>query len=116
MRHEQADDAAKGWLLGPWNSSLPLSVGFANAGVDEPHLHLRTTEIYLVARGAATIRVDNRTVELSPGEVLVVEPDEAHTFLSSSEDYFHFVLQTPGLAGEEAHADKRAVERGRLGL
>jgi len=35
-----------------------------------------------------------------------VEPGEMHTFLASSPDYFHFVIQTPGLTGDEAAADK----------
>jgi mannose-6-phosphate isomerase-like protein (cupin superfamily) len=116
VRHEQADDAAKGWFLGPWNSDLPVSVGFANEGVDEPHLHARMTELYLVARGTSTIRIDDRTVELAAGDLLVVEPGEAHTFLASSDDYFHFVVHAPALVGEEARADKHPVSRERLGL
>lgn len=116
MRHERKDDAAKGWFFGPWNSELALSVGYANEGVDEPHVHERMTELYLVARGSSTIRVDDRTVELTAGDVLVVEPGEAHTFLASSDDYLHFVVHTPALAEAEAQADKRAVPRERLGL
>jgi quercetin dioxygenase-like cupin family protein len=50
-------------------------------------------------------------MELQAGDVLVVEPGEAHTFLESSDDYFHFVVHSPGLAG-----DKSAVPRERLGL
>lgn len=40
----------KGWYEGAWNGPLPLSVGFANAGIDQPHLHTRITELYLVAQ------------------------------------------------------------------
>jgi antitoxin component HigA of HigAB toxin-antitoxin module len=43
----------KGWHTGPWNSELPISVGYANAGIDEPHLHERITEIYLIAHGTS---------------------------------------------------------------
>jgi quercetin dioxygenase-like cupin family protein len=50
------------------------------------------------------------------GDVLAIEPGEAHTFLDSSDDYLHFVVQTPSLEGEEAAADKEIVERARLGL
>ena len=42
--------------------------------------------------------------------------DEAHTFLSSSPDHSHFVIQAPGLQGEAARADKVPVLRSRLGL
>ena len=61
MRHERVTDAAKGWLAGPWDSDLPVSLGFANRGLDEPHVHTQIAEIYLVARGTASIRVERET-------------------------------------------------------
>jgi mannose-6-phosphate isomerase-like protein (cupin superfamily) len=112
----RATDAAKGWLAGPWDGSAPIPVGFANEGVDEPHVHTRITEIYLVARGTSVLRVERETVELHEGEVLVVEPGDAHTFLSTSGDYLHFVVHIPGLVGEEARAEKQPIARSRLGL
>ncbi len=117
MRLEHADPAIiKGWYLGPWNSDLPLSLGYAPMGIDEPHAHTRMTEIYLVARGTSELRVGEQTFTLRPGDVAVVESDEPHTFLSSSPDYFHFVIQTPGLQGEEAQAERVALPRSALGL
>ena len=116
MRHERRTDDAKGWFTGPWNSTLEISVGFANAGIDEPHVHSRITEVYLVARGTSALRVEQETVELREGDVLVVEPGEAHTFLESSDDYLHFVVHTPGLAGDDARNEKQFVPRSRLGL
>jgi quercetin dioxygenase-like cupin family protein len=106
----------KGWLAGRWDGRLAVSVGFANAGIDEPHVHALISEIYLVARGRSLVRVEQETLELGAGDVLVVEPGEAHTFLESSDDYFHFVVHSPGLAGEEAGREKTAVPRERLGL
>lgn len=117
MRLEHADLAtAKGWYAGPWNSELEISIGYANQGVDEPHLHTRITEIYLVARGNSSIRVDQQTVTLNAGDMLVLEPGEAHTFLHSSPDYFHFVIHAPGLQGEQARAEKMPISRVLLGL
>ena len=93
VRLEDADPtSAKGWYAGPWESSLEVAVGWARAGIDEPHLHERLTELYLVARGAATARVEGETVALVADDLLIVEPGEAHTFLDSSEDYLHFVI------------------------
>jgi mannose-6-phosphate isomerase-like protein (cupin superfamily) len=117
MRFEQAnllDD--KGWYAGPWDSNLPISVGFANKGVDEPHVHSQITEIYLVARGTAEIRVEKKTISLSAGDMIAVDPGEAHTFLSSSPDYYHFVIHTPGLVGDKARTEKSLVPRSRLGI
>lgn len=116
MKIAHADPSEKGWYFGPWNSGLPISVGYANQGIDEPHVHSQVTEIYLVARGTAEIRVEQQTVSLGPGDMIAVEAGEAHTFLSSSQDYFHFVLHMPGLSGESARAEKTLVTPQRLAL
>ena len=117
MRIEKADlSIAKGWYLGPWDSNLGISIGFANKGVNEPHLHRRMTEIYFMARGTAEMRVEQETIVLTEKDVIVIEPGEAHTFTSSSPDHFHFVIQVPGLIGEEAKADKVLVPRSQLGM
>jgi len=92
-----------------------VSVGYANEGIDEPHVHKRITEVYLVARGTE-MRVEQETVTLESGDVIVIEPGEAHTFLSSSPEYFHFVVRVPGLSAEEVRAERSSVPRWRLGL
>lgn len=117
MRIERANRLQdKGWYAGPWNSSLSISVGYAYIGIDEPHVHTQISEIYLVARGTSLLRVEQETVALSAGDMIVVEPGEAHTFLESSPDYFHFVIHTPGLTGEMVRTEKSVVSRERLGL
>jgi mannose-6-phosphate isomerase-like protein (cupin superfamily) len=85
----------KGWFAGPWDSDLAIAVGWADRGVDEPHRHELMTEIYLVARGESVAEVAGQEVLLGVGDMLVVEPGEAHTFISSSKDYLHFVIQAP---------------------
>ena len=110
MRIERAvRDTAKGWYVGPWNSALGVSIGYANEGINEPHLHTRITEIYIVARGTSVMQVERETVNLAAGHLIIIEPGEAHTFISSSPDYFHFVVHTPGLASEEARLEKRVL-------
>jgi mannose-6-phosphate isomerase-like protein (cupin superfamily) len=74
------------------------------------------TEIYLIARGRAEIRIEQATILLQANDLILVEPGEAHTFLSSSPDHFHFLIQTPGLQSKAAQADKVPVLRSRLGL
>lgn len=106
----------KGWYLGSWNSRMDIAIGYAHAGIDEPHLHTEVREVYLVAQGRSTVRVEQQTLELKAGDVLAVEPGEAHTFLDYSNDYFHFVIHTPSTAGGAARAEKRMVHRARLGL
>ncbi len=57
----------------------PIALGYATEGIDEPHLHRRITEIYVVAHGWAVVRVERENVPLDAGDVLVVAPGEAHT-------------------------------------
>jgi mannose-6-phosphate isomerase-like protein (cupin superfamily) len=90
--------ATKGWSVGPWNSGLPIAIGYANAGIDEFHYHRLTTEIYLVARGTAQLQVKDQIYEITAGEVVIIEPGEPHTFTSSSQDYFHFVVHASALS------------------
>jgi mannose-6-phosphate isomerase-like protein (cupin superfamily) len=116
MRIFNADANAKGWYAGPWNAVSQVAVGYANEGINDPHLHMRITEIYLVARGMSIMRVEQEQVALGPGDMLMIEPGEAHTFLSSSPDYFHFVVHVPALPSEEARTDRQSVPPGRLGL
>jgi len=117
MRLDRADrSVGKGWYAGPWNSNLDISLGYANQGIDEPHVHTRITEVYLVAQGTAQMRIEQQTVILAAGDMVTLEPGEAHTFLSSSGDYLHFVVHTPGLSGDAARTEKQLVGRTRLGL
>jgi hypothetical protein len=76
VRLERITGDEKGWLAGPWDGNLDVSIGFANGGVDEPHVHSAITEAYLVARGSASIRVERETVELHRGDVLIIEAGE----------------------------------------
>ena len=58
-------------------------------------------EIYLVARGESVAEVAGQEVLLGAGNMLVVQPGESHTFVSSSEDYLHFVIQAPFVGGDK---------------
>ena len=104
MIHSTIGSASgKGWFAGPWNSDIPIAIGFADVGIDEPHVHDGMFEVYLVARGSSTAVVAGCEVTLAAGESLVVEPGEAHTFTSSSPDYLHFVVQAPFVHGDKRH-------------
>ena len=106
MKNADAEGAGgKGWFVGPWNSDVPVPIGWADVGVNEAHRHQQMNEVYLVARGESVALVNGQRVPLRVGDMLLVEPGEAHTFTSSSEDYLHFVVQTPFVRG-----DKQLVE------
>jgi mannose-6-phosphate isomerase-like protein (cupin superfamily) len=115
LAHANAD-ADKGWYNCHWQAASSIWIGYANKGIDEPHVHSQITEIYLVARGTAEIRIEQETIALAAGDMLVVEPGEAHTFLNSSTDYFHFVIHPSGLSSEIIQPEKSSVSRARLDL
>ncbi len=101
----ETPENGKGWFVGPWNSTVPVAVGWADRGVDLPHRHDQMYEVYLVARGESVAVVAGRTMPLSAGDMLVVEPGEAHTFIASSDDYLHFVVQAPFVKGDKVDLD-----------
>lgn len=86
-------------------SDIPIPIGYANEGINEKHYHAQMTEVYLIAKGTSVAVVDEVAISLQAGDILIVEPGEIHTFSASSEDYLHFVLQTPFVRG-----DKELVE------
>ena len=108
MRRFRADKKqAKGWFFGPWNSEIPVPVGYANVGVSEAHYHEHMFEVYLVAQGSSIISVNGKELTLNQGDVLVVEPNEAHTFISCSEDYLHFVIHAPFVKDDKVLAQTK---------
>lgn len=102
MLHFKVDQQkAKGWFFGPWNTGIPIPVGYANEGIDETHYHQKMFEIYLVAQGQSTIIVGSNEFVLRKGDVFVVEPNEVHSFVASSDDYMHFVIHAPFVQGDK---------------
>ena len=102
MIHKTLDpNKPKGWYIGPWNSKVPIPVGYANEGINENHFHSEMFEIYLIAKGVATAVVNKEKIFLHEGDILIVEPNEHHSFLNSSEDYLHFVIHSPFTEGDK---------------
>ena len=99
------ESTGKGWFVGPWHSGLAIAVGYSDRGVNEPHTHDVMSEIYVVASGTSTAIVAGLRIELSAGDLLVVEPGEEHTFDGSSADYIHYVIQTPAVTGDRRLAN-----------
>ena len=105
MRVLRIGQDAKGWLAGPWESSLPVAIGYANVALDAPHRHATATEVFLVSAGHATVVVDGAEVRVVAGDVLIVEPEEVRSLMASSDDFRCFVLHVGG----DGTADRIAV-------
>jgi len=101
----KGEDNAKGWLCGPWNSALDISIGYANKGINEKHFHVKMYEVYLIAKGRSVAIVNDQKIKLVTGDILVIEPNEIHYFISNSKNYMHFVIHSPFIKN-----DKHLVE------
>ena len=96
MLHDRIDASkSKDWFYGPWNSNVAIPVGYANAGIREKHFHSQMQEIQLIAQGHSIAEVERQRISLTAGDILVIEPGEVHTFIESSPNYLHFVIQVP---------------------
>ena len=110
MHVERGDDATgKGWYLGPWNSELPAAVGWATAGIDEPHLHAGRWEVYLVARGTSLVRVGFTGAAAGAGEALAALPGVTGVRAADAATYR---LDCAAGADPRPDAFRLAVERG----
>ena len=96
----------KGWFVGPWDSNAPVALGYSDVAVDELYSHQEMYEIYLIARGTSLAVVNGEEIPLEAGDMLVIEPAERHTLRESSDDYLHFVVQTPYTPGDKTIADQ----------
>jgi mannose-6-phosphate isomerase-like protein (cupin superfamily) len=96
MRRLTVRGDAKGWLAGPWESDLPIGIGWAAQTLEESHRHARTMEVYLVAAGSTVAVVDGEELTIEAGDVLIIEPQELRSFRASSVDYRCFVLHVGG--------------------
>ena len=106
MIHSTADRSKKkGWFLGPWNSKVPIPVGYTNEAVNEKHYHEHMFQIYLVAKGESTVVVDDKVVTVNSSDVLVAEPNEVHCFMKVSADYLHFVVHAPFVKDDKVLAE-----------
>lgn len=92
------------WFVGPWNSESPAAFAFGDQASAENHVHDAMYEAYLVASGSATLIIDQVEHQLQAGMIAVVEPGEAHYFGSKSDDFRHFVVQTPFVANDKRRA------------
>lgn len=89
------------WFVGPWNTRMPAAIAFGGRAAAESHAHDTMYEAYLVASGSATLVVDGAEHRVSAGMIVVVEPGEAHHFVSKTDDFRHFVVQTPFVEGDK---------------
>lgn len=76
---------------------VPVSITqVKNIKPTKTHYHKIGTEIYWVKEGCISVKVnDNKIIELSEGEVLVISPNETHEVVDSSKKNEIIVINSP---------------------
>ncbi len=79
------------------------------------HRHARLTETFEVHTGRLTVRIEGHTLELGPGDFVLIPPDQPHAFANRGDEPVRFTLSfTPALAREgffEGLAELAAADR-----
>jgi quercetin dioxygenase-like cupin family protein len=86
---------SEGWYLA--EAGLPLQVGikFGSSPFGKKHLHRTMGEYFLLLAGDLSLIVNGQTVELAPGDLVVVEAGEAHEVVHASPDARLLLLMPP---------------------
>lgn len=91
----------EGWHLA--GSGLPIQLGI-KPGVSSfggKHLHKTMAEYFLVLEGELKLQVDEQILEMEKGDLVVVEPGEAHKVLYASADALLLMLMPPDVPNDK---------------
>ena len=66
-----------------------------NNNVPPPHIHHREDEVFYVLEGEVTFSVGDRTIKATPGTMVCLPRDVAHSFEIDSEQVRMLILLTP---------------------
>ncbi len=98
---DEAEPSHNGTILGQWTFPEGVTAPFESAwgwmgphGKMEPHRH-HTVEVYIAQTGTAELRVGDETMQMEPGDVAVIPPDEEHTILTGDGEFLWLALWWP---------------------
>jgi len=67
----------------------------------QPHLHHRSTQIYVALEGQACVERDGHPTTIKPYEVLVIAPDTVHSAYAAGETAVVLNISIPPLTGDD---------------
>jgi quercetin dioxygenase-like cupin family protein len=91
----------EGWHLK--GAGLPIQVGVKSGATPfgGPHRHKTMTEYFYLLAGELQLQVEERTLGMEKGDLVVVEPGEAHQVLRASADALLLLLMPPDVADDK---------------
>jgi mannose-6-phosphate isomerase-like protein (cupin superfamily) len=88
----------------------PLRFHFLRIHDSRKHRHLRTIEYYFVTHGRGFIELDDQTVEIGEGDLVVVPPGVRHTSRPADGSELHVLLIVAPQVGADGRPDHSADE------
>lgn len=98
VKMEGADGTSLRWALGPADNmpNFYLRVVEVEAGGYTPrHNHPYEHEVYILDGQGELIDPEGNPLELRPGNIAYVAPDELHQFRNAGEEVFRFICIIP---------------------
>jgi len=96
----------EGWHLA--EAGLPIQVGvkFGASPFGKKHLHQTMAEYFLLLAGELLLQVNEKTLEMKKGDLILVEPGEAHEVLHASPDALLLLLMPPPVPGDKVELEE----------
>ena len=91
----------EGWHLAEAGSPIQVGVKSAVTPFGGKHLHKTMAEYFLLLAGDLRLWVNGETLEVKKGDLVLVEPGEAHQVLQASPDALLLLLMPPPVEGDK---------------
>lgn len=91
----------EGWRLAEAGMPIQVGVKFGTSPFARRHLHRTMAEYFLLVAGSMKVSVAGQALEMEKGDLLVVEPGEAHEVLASSPDALLLLMMPPPVPGDK---------------
>jgi quercetin dioxygenase-like cupin family protein len=95
---------SEGWRLSEAGMPIQVGVKFGSSPFGKEHLHRTMAEYFLLVAGSMKISVAGQILEMEKGDLLVVEPGEAHEVLACSPDALLLLMMPPEVAGDKVES------------
>jgi quercetin dioxygenase-like cupin family protein len=93
--------AKEGWHLGEVGLPIQVGVKFGASPFGKKHLHRTMAEYFLLLAGDLRLDVNGEILEIATGDLVAVEPGEAHEVLHASPDALLLLLMPPPVADDK---------------
>ena len=103
-----------GWHLA--ETGLPIQVGVKSGATQFSlgHKHRTMAEYFLLLRGSLRLRVDDREFEMKQGDLIVVEPGEAHSVIHASRDSLLLLLMPPPVENDKVELEEKTRQKAKV--